>query len=78
MAKKGEIVINNGFVVQSQKANGKKIFIQRYYGWLQLKNIKSIKKKNAETMYQSLLLILYRVKAVQFVSNLQHVSSSIL
>ena len=29
-------------------------------------------------MYQSLLLILYRVKAIQFVSNLQYVSSSIL
>ena len=47
MAKEGEITVKYGFVVQSQKTDGKKIFIQRYFGWLQLKNIKSLKKKNA-------------------------------
>lgn len=47
MAKEGKITVNYGFVVQSEKANGKKYFIQRYYGWFQLKNIKIIKKKNA-------------------------------
>ena len=69
MAKKIERVRNSCDLVQSLKIKGKITYIQRYYGWLPMRNIKMFKKKKAETLYQSLLLIIYRVKASQFINN---------
>ena len=78
MAAEVKRVGEQGCLIQRQKADGKYNSIQRYYGWLQLKNIKQSKKKRADTMYQTLLLVLFRVKGTQFVQNVQSVSTSIL
>ena len=69
MAKKIERARNSCDLVQSLENTGKITNIQKFYGWLPMRNIKMFKKKQAETLYQSLLLIIYRVKASQFINN---------
>ena len=69
MAKKGEITWNRSKGFQSCSTYSKTFIIKKYYGWIPFKNIKLFKKKKAETLYQSLLLIIYRVKGSQFIHN---------
>ena len=44
--------------------------IQKYHGWIPLLNTKKNKKKLIESLYQTLLLILYRIKGEKFLKNL--------
>lgn len=44
--------------------------IQKYHGWIPLLNAKKNKKKLIESLYQTLLLILYRIKGEKFLNNL--------
>ena len=78
MATERKVVGKYCNIIQQKTTDGKKYSIQKYYGWLQLKNIKIAKKKRADTMYQTLLLIVFRVKASQFIQNIQLVSNSII
>ena len=45
--------------------------MQYHYGWMPLKTAKAQEYKKAESVYQTLLLIVYRVKATHFLRNME-------
>ncbi len=75
MAAEREGSYHPGRIIQYHQTEGIKISIKKYYGFIPWASVQTKSRKNIDYLYQTILLILFRLRSSQFMANLIEISS---